>query len=130
MNAWTKVGIIGGAGVVGVGIGYGAYRLFNASAQPPAGTTGTTGTTTGTASSSATVWKIPQEMTGNQIAQNLGVSFSALKSDNPNAMWMIAHPNALLRAGTQINVPAGGAIPAVVSASQSAGGGASSVPAA
>lgn len=127
MTPWMKVAVIGGSVIVGGGIAYGSYRHFQSVAQPPSGGGGGTGGG-GTSTGSGQVWRLPQELTGNQIASLLGVSFAALKAANPTATYMIAHPNALLKIGTKIDVPAGGTIPASIQAG--AGGGSSAVPAA
>lgn len=111
MNAWTKVAVIGGSTVAAAGVAYGAYFLFEQSAAPPPSGTVPTGGATGGGASTTKRWAIPQQMTGNQIAAALGVSFAALKASNPLQLYMDEHASLLLKTGTKIIVPKGGVIP-------------------
>jgi hypothetical protein len=53
----------------------------------------------------------PEEMTGVQIAQAMGVSVSALQGANPQSAYLQSDPGEKLKAGTCLIVPKGGTVP-------------------
>ena len=110
MDHYVRMGLIVGGGAVVLGAGYWAVRryLVPPIAFAPSGQVTTVASSSGASSMPAT-FRLPTEMSGEQVAAYLKVPFSALVAANPGDLYMRNHKYALLKAGTTLIVPASAA---------------------